>query len=486
MMWSHIFILAWNALPGATAWNQSVGGHMNQEAQLRANIFGNGYDPRVRPVLDSTQAVKVKVGVALSNILGVDLVSGIATLAVWLRATWFDPGLDWNSTEFGGVAMTTVGVREIWIPDFIVFNHVERFEKEIRHEETQVYLYADGHGVHWSRPAVIRVAMNVDGSSFPFDTQRVSMRMMSWSMNGNLQDLRILPYTRKDASAPDGKRQVTNGEIDLEPLEYSGSEFDVIPLSGEEGEFYYACCPEPWPEIKYSLLLRRKAFHYLQNIIIPTAVTTMASFASALLPHDCGERVSLCITCLLVLFAIMFVSSDHIPISDKPTVLGTYYTGCFFFNLMSLSCTFISGILYWQRLDEEDRGIPGTYFFRNILGIHHRSAVRLSFNIDRMFLAVVPVTFVCFSTVVLRPHETTETTGAIVALILASLAFVISAIIFQHMVRRVLGKTPQTPLEEENAPEAVLENGKVVDTTGMYQVGPVILRRMPSWQTEGR
>jgi len=434
-----IVFLAWYDLPGATAWNRSAG-LLNQESRLRTYLFGNGYNPRVRPVLDSRQPVKVTLGLALTNILDVDLLNGIATLAVWLRAAWYDPQLDWNSTEHGDLTSSTAGVEEIWTPDFIIYNHVERFEKEIRHEETQVWLYSDGQGVYWSRPAVVRIAMAVDARDFPFDTQRIAVRMVGWSMNGHLQDLRMMQYTRRDPSAPGGKRRVTNGEIDTSPLEFDSSEFTVTSVPGAEDIYYYACCPEPWPEVQYNLLLVRKPFHYVQNVIIPTMVTTVISFTSALLPHECGERISLGITCMLVIVAIMVVSTDHVPISDTHTVLTTFYTGCFFFTLIALLSTLLSAIFYAQKFDGDDSGRRGTQFFRVILGMEHRSAVQWSFRIDQCFIAVVPMSFICFSAIVLTPKwSMVQIMVFMVFMLLAWIVITILVLLILYGIRRMLG-----------------------------------------------
>ena len=103
--------------------------------------------------------------------LDVDYTEGRATLSLWVRASWYDSRLDWRSADYGGLAGTVADVDDIWTPDFLVYNHARKFETNIRHKDTRIFLYADGTGVYWTRPAVVEVLLNIDAMHFPFDTQ---------------------------------------------------------------------------------------------------------------------------------------------------------------------------------------------------------------------------------------------------------------------------------------------------------------------------
>jgi len=376
----------------------------NAETKLRNKLFVNsGYDPSVRPVKDPNKPVDVKIGVALSTVLDMNTVSGVAKLAVWLRASWYDPSLDWNSTEHGGIWQITQDVNKVWVPDFLAYNHVERFEKETRHEMTQLYVYSDGWGVYWSRPAVIRVLCPIDARHFPFDTQTCDLKFGAWSMSGFLQNLSAMAYTRYDDEAEGGKRRVENGEIDTSVFQ-KNEEFVVKTGAAERSVEFFACCAtEPWPLVRFKLILTRKSAHYVVNVIMPTMVTSMVSMTTFMLPHETGERIGLGVTCILVICAIMFVSNDLMPISDDATVLGTFYAGCFFYTLLSLLVTVISAALYHQRDDIDSDGEAGSYFVTQIIGITPEQAVQLSFRLDFSSMIFFPLTFAGFSLCILNP-----------------------------------------------------------------------------------
>merc|ERR1719356_1519367 len=104
-------------------------------------------------------------------------------------------------------------MRSVWIPDFIIYNHVDLFEEHIRHEESRIFLYGDGGGVYWTRPAVVNVLGDFDARHFPFDTQTLELETGSWSYSGFLQNLSVMAYTRESV---EGRTQrVTNGELDM-------------------------------------------------------------------------------------------------------------------------------------------------------------------------------------------------------------------------------------------------------------------------------
>eukprot|EP00928_Gymnodinium_smaydae_P034025 TRINITY_DN24204_c0_g1_i2.p1 TRINITY_DN24204_c0_g1~~TRINITY_DN24204_c0_g1_i2.p1 ORF type:complete len:490 (+),score=54.85 TRINITY_DN24204_c0_g1_i2:54-1523(+) len=405
----------------------------NIESRLRTKLF-NGYDTNVRPLIDSTQPVDVKIGLALTHLLDFDIVAGVAKLNVWLRAAWYDPQLDWNSSSFGGLGQITADVKDIWTPDFLAYNHVERFEKEMRHDETRVYLYGDGKGVSWSRPAVVRIACSVDVVAFPFDEQTCNFRMGSWSMNGLLQDLNVLPFTRTVDAV-----KVTNGMIDFSDYEQH-QEFELTTLPADRYIKYYACCPEPWPMIVFKLQLKRKAYHYVVNILVPTGVTTAMSMTTFAIPHESGERIGLGVTCMLVTTAIMFVSSDLLPVTDAATVVGTFYLGNFLFTLLALLETILTSALFQQRNDINDDGESGSFFVRHVLGISPQMAVLMSFRIDFYCAMVFPVAFACFCLAALTPTwSIAHKVGGIVGLVVADAIVIVLTFYALKYVRKALG-----------------------------------------------
>ena len=49
----------------------------------------------------------------------------------------------------------------------------------------------------------------------------------------------------------------------------SNGEFDLIEFTPERNVEYYSCCPEPYPDITYTIKLRRRPMFYVFNLILP-------------------------------------------------------------------------------------------------------------------------------------------------------------------------------------------------------------------------
>jgi len=78
-------------------------------------------------------------------------------------------------------------------------------------------------------------------------------------------------------------------------------------------EIIYFCCPEPYPDVTFTLILKRRSLFYLINLIFPMIVIGMLTMLSFLLPAESGERISLAITLLLAMTVFMLVVAEIIP-----------------------------------------------------------------------------------------------------------------------------------------------------------------------------
>ena len=46
-------------------------------------------------------------------------------------------------------------------------------------------------------------------------------------------------------------------------------EFSLESFSSEYNITFYSCCPEPYPDITYTIRLRRRPMFYVFNLILP-------------------------------------------------------------------------------------------------------------------------------------------------------------------------------------------------------------------------
>ena len=86
----------------------------------------------------------------------------------------------------------------------------------------------------------------------------------------------------------------------------------------------FACCPgKVYPDLTFTLSIRRKPLFYVVNLVIPCALISAMSMVEFILPCNSGEKVSLGITVLLSLTVFMLVVAENMPAtSDDIPILG--------------------------------------------------------------------------------------------------------------------------------------------------------------------
>lgn len=64
-------------------------------------------------------------------------------------------------------------------------------------------------------------------------------------------------------------------------------------VPGKRNEIYYNCCPEPYIDITFAILIRRKTLYYFFNLIVPCVLIASMALLGFTLPPDSGEKLSL-------------------------------------------------------------------------------------------------------------------------------------------------------------------------------------------------
>lgn len=67
----------------------------------------------------------------------------------------------------------------------------------------------------------------------------------------------------------------------------------LVGVPGKRNEIYYNCCPEPYIDITFAILIRRKTLYYFFNLIVPCVLIASMALLGFTLPPDSGEKLSL-------------------------------------------------------------------------------------------------------------------------------------------------------------------------------------------------
>uniref|UniRef100_A0A182USI3 Neurotransmitter-gated ion-channel transmembrane domain-containing protein n=1 Tax=Anopheles merus TaxID=30066 RepID=A0A182USI3_ANOME len=141
----------------------------------------------------------------------------------------------------------------------------------------------------------------------------------------------------QDEAGGDVSSFVTNGE------------WDLLGVPGKRNEIYYNCCPEPYIDITFAIIIRRRTLYYFFNLIVPCVLIASMALLGFTLPPDSGEKLSLGVTILLSLTVFLNMVAETMPAtSDAVPLLGTYFN-CIMFMVASSVVSTILILNYHHR-----------------------------------------------------------------------------------------------------------------------------------------
>jgi hypothetical protein len=103
----------------------------------------------------------------------------------------------------------------------------------------------------------------------------------------------------------------------------TNQEWAVDAILGDRHEKFYACCKEPYPDVTFTILMRRRSLFYIVNLIAPCFLIFMIAFLGFFLPVESGEKVNLETTILLALVVFLLMVGESMPPTpDAIPILG--------------------------------------------------------------------------------------------------------------------------------------------------------------------
>lgn len=282
------------------------------------NYLFTNYSANLIPICSAGTNVTLNMDVALRQIMELNEREQILSSNVWLRLRWNDCRLTWDPTLYDNITYVMVNYDDVWVPDITLYDSAAEEEMMPGRPDYRVYVSSSG-SLTYNFPTVLKSVCRVNVRYFPFDTQRCQLQFGSWSHHGFDLDL-----TNRNPS----------GDLDnfIKNPEWLVDEFPV-----ERHVLYYNCCPEPYPDITYYVVMQRRPDFYLLTMMFPCILTSAVAALTFMLPVESGEKVSLEITVLLSLAVFMLVVSESMPpSSDNFPIIGTYFAASMV--LVSLSC----------------------------------------------------------------------------------------------------------------------------------------------------
>ncbi|XP_072760865.1 nicotinic acetylcholine receptor alpha7 subunit isoform X1 [Anoplolepis gracilipes] len=304
-----------------------VSGGLHEKRLL--NDLLDSYNVLERPVGNESEPLVLSFGLTLMQIIDVDEKNQLLITNLWLKLEWNDVNMRWNVSDYGGVRDLRIPPHRLWKPDVLMYNSAdEGFDGTY---PTNVVVKNNGTCLYVP-PGIFKSTCKIDITWFPFDDQRCEMKFGSWTYDGFQLDLQL-----QDESGGDISSFITNGE------------WDLLGVPGKRNEIYYNCCPEPYIDITFVVIIRRRTLYYFFNLIVPCVLIASMAVLGFTLPPDSGEKLSLGVTILLSLTVFLNMVAETMPAtSDAVPLLGTYFN-CIMFMVASSVVSTILILNYHHR-----------------------------------------------------------------------------------------------------------------------------------------
>ncbi|KAJ7985985.1 hypothetical protein DPEC_G00346130 [Dallia pectoralis] len=299
----------------------------DSEERLMDSLLGKDrYNKLIRPAVNRTERVTVKLQVSLAQLISVNEREQIMTTNVWLTQHWDDYRLSWDPAQYDGIDKLRIPSRHIWLPDIVLYNNADgTYEVTVF---TNAIVQFNG-SIFWLPPAIYKSACKIEVKHFPFDQQNCTLKFRSWTYDHTEIDLVL-----------------KSGVASMDDFTPSG-EWDILALPGRRT---VNPMDPTYVDLTYDFIIKRKPLFYTINLIIPCVLITSLAILVFYLPSDCGEKMTLCISVLLALTVFLLLISKIVP----PTSLDVPLIGKYLmFTMVLVTFSIITSVC--------------------VLNVHHRS-----------------------------------------------------------------------------------------------------------------
>ncbi|ELU16494.1 hypothetical protein CAPTEDRAFT_218891 [Capitella teleta] len=312
-----------------------------------------------RPVLNTSDIISVRYGLALIQILDLDEKNQVLTTNCWSRygafyvsisvivqyiqaiatdgactgleindrtfaETWTDILLRWDINEYGGVDQIRIPTEKIWIPDIVLYNYAD--DRLTEHRNAYAVVSYDGT-VLWIPQAIFKSSCVIDITHFPFDEQSCFLKFGSWTYDGFKLDIDFFSDLH---------------EVDLNDYIIS-NEWDIIENPANKNVVTYTCCEEPYLDLTFTLKLRRKVAFYNYILILPCVLLSSLTLVLFWLPPESPAKMVLGMNIFVAFFVLLLLLAESTPpAASSIPLIGAYY--CLNMIMITLS-TFLSVIV---------------------------------------------------------------------------------------------------------------------------------------------
>ena len=305
------------------------GQHLNDSARLLSDKLTN-YNKMLRPRFNQSKQMDIYLGLDLVSIQEFQEKEERISYTALLYLVWHDETFTWDPTLYGGLQEIDIDANSVWIPHMLNMNAVGSIDR-ISDDWHKVTVNHEGLVSYWTGN-VFSSSCFVDVTYYPWDRQRCDLLFMA--ANYDASRLTSAPYEDKVS---------TN-------YFYESRAWKLINTSAERLNESL---------VSFVIYLERRPRFVVVNIILPMVLLSFLGVFVFLMPVECGERISYCLTVLLAIAVFLTLVSDTLPrVSDPMSYFSFYLVSVLVISVLETVSTILNLRLYYG--DEDDE--PGAFW----------------------------------------------------------------------------------------------------------------------------
>jgi hypothetical protein len=266
------------------------------------------------PTLEG-QATRVKLGIFVVNLAGLDEVTQQFTFKAYMRVMWNDSRLKFSPAA-GESGVRRYQPDEVWHP-------ILEFANATQARQTHnVIILGTGDGnLTYLETFAVTLAEHFRLRPFPFDDQDL--------------EIVIHPFIA-------GSSQVS---LSVDPVHsgYSSQRYAALPLRDIRG-FRYGARSEivggglgEMSTVHFTIGIERHYSYYIWKIFLPLLLMVIISWTALFVPpDDLNNMILISLTTILTLIAFSFSVAGVLPRVPHLTFYDGYFLACYFFVLLSV------------------------------------------------------------------------------------------------------------------------------------------------------
>ncbi|XP_062866924.1 5-hydroxytryptamine receptor 3A-like [Trichomycterus rosablanca] len=261
---------------------------------------------KIRPVLNPTDIVNIKLGFTITGILGVNEKDGLLTIFIIKTLDWFLPFLSWNTSC--GAQTISYPVSDLWLPDI----EINEFMEEDKSPQSLYLLLNYTGGVHVVERKRVVSSCKMNIYKFPFDTQNCTLTFSSVIHEGN--ELKL--YSKSNEYILRSSTELMKANVGWK-LMYVTQKSSVYNLTSKRS----------YSAMVYNIILKREPSLYVVNLLVPSCFLSMLDLFSFYMPAESVDRSAFKMTLILGYTVFLLITNDLLPDnSAEPPLINVCFS----------------------------------------------------------------------------------------------------------------------------------------------------------------